>query len=154
VSNSITFFTSVGASRLGASSVGPARSGPRVRVGLVRQTGDLGLELDYSHAYVPTFTLGGTTVSDAVSARTRFAMSRRVYAQTAVSWLLTRPVFEIGSNLRTVRVNATLGFAVQPWMRLETFFEGDHQSTGQPGGVVGRNQIGIQMVTTTPMRIH
>ena len=48
----------------------------------------------------------------------------------------------------------SIGYTVQPWVRLEGFYDGSRQTIDRPGGELNRNRFGFQVITSKPMRIR
>jgi hypothetical protein len=55
--------------------------------------------------------------------------------------------------LRSLRTFSSFGWLVQRWVRIEGFYSRLSQSSLIAGGRLDRNRIGIQIVTSKPMRI-
>ena len=51
-------------------------------------------------------------------------------------------------------IEANVGYAIVQWLRLEGFYAGSHQTVDRPGGLVDRNRIGVQLITSSPLRIR
>jgi len=56
--------------------------------------------------------------------------------------------------LRSFWLEAVIGYAVTPWVRLEAFYGGVNQTIDRPGGETDRNRIGFQVSTAKPLRIR
>jgi hypothetical protein len=147
-------FASAGVSHLAATEVSADRTGPAWRLGLVRQFRDAGIDLLYSRSFVPSYGFGGTMQNEELSARLRLPLARRVYTSTAVSWRKNDPLFALELPLRSVWVEGTIGYAATPWVHLEVFYGGTHQTIDRPGGQLDRNRIGFQVITAKPVRIR
>ena len=50
--------------------------------------------------------------------------------------------------------SGNLGYALTQWLRLEGFYAGSHQTIDRPGGLVDRNRIGFQLITSSPLRVR
>ena len=59
-----------------------------------------------------------------------------------------------GLRLKSFWLEGSIGYALQPWVRLEGFFLEEHQNIDRPGGVIGRKRVGFQIVTSKPVRIR
>ena len=51
------------------------------------------------------------------------------------------------------RVLLGLGFAPQPWVRMEVFYTRVDQTSLRAGGRLYRNRVGFQIVTSKPVRV-
>jgi hypothetical protein len=147
-------FGSFGFSRLGVSEFGPPRTGPAWRAGLTHRLKTTALTVTYTRSYVPAFAFGGTFQNEELVAVAHVPLARRAYANSSVSWRRNEPLEVNGLRLKSVWFEASVGYALQPWVHLEGFYSGAHQEIDRPGGIVGRSRIGFQIVTSKPVRIH
>src|SRR5262245_10495999 len=158
-------FASAGVSHVAATETSTDKTGPAWRLGLVRQFRDAAIELLYSRSFVPSYGFGGTMQNEELTGRLRLPLARRVYTSTAVSWrkddpLLDRswrkndPLLDRELPLRSVWIEGTIGYAATPWVRLEVFYGGTHQTVDRAGGQIDRNRIGFQVITAKPVRIR
>lgn len=147
-------YAAVGVARLGISSFGPARTGPAWRAGIARQFEKAGFDLSYSRSFVPAYGIGGTTQNEEASGRVRLPLARRVYAQSAISWRRNEPLTRGELRLKSWWIDAGLGVGLQPWLRLEGYYNGMIQEIDRPGGQMDHNRVGFQIVMTKPMRIQ
>src|SRR5205823_9414681 len=145
---------SFGFSRLGVSEQGPARTGPAWRAGLSHQFEAASVDVSYSRSFVPAFGFGGTYQNEEFRANLQAPLARRVYVMGAAAWRRNEPLTIGALKLKSFWVEGTVGYALQPWARLEAFYSGVHQTIEQPGAIYDRNRIGFQVVTTKPVRIH
>jgi hypothetical protein len=144
----------VGVSRLGVTELGPARTGPMVRARLLRQFHTAGLDVGYSRSFVPAYGFGGTTDNKELTIRLRLTLSHRIYSQSSLSWRSNDPLTPGALSLRSWWGQASVGYAVQPWVHLEGFYGGLRQTIDRPGGELERNRFGFQIVTSRPVRIR
>ena len=147
-------FASAGVSHLAVTEVSEDRTGPAWRLGLVRQFRDAAIDLLYARSFVPSYSFGGTMQNEELTAQLRLPIARRVYTSTAVSWRKNDPLVDTALPLRSVWVEGTIGYAATPWVHLEMFYGGTHQTIDRPGGQLDRNRIGFQVITTKPVRIR
>jgi hypothetical protein len=112
----------------------------------------------YDRMFVPSFGYGGAIQNQSVtvSYRTPLFNSRRFYTEHGVSLRDNRPLIITPGQLRfrTTRLNSTIGWAPQPWMRVEGFYSRAMQTTLIPGGDIDRNRIGFVIVTSRPVRVQ
>ncbi len=92
--------------------------------------------------------------NEEATARLRLPLARRVYTSTAVSWRRNDPLLDGELPLRSLWIEGTIGYAVTPWVHVEAFYGGTHQTIDRPGGVLDRNRIGFQVITAKPVRIR
>jgi hypothetical protein len=147
-------FASVGLSRLGATELADARIAPAFRLGAVAALRDAVLDLLYSREFTASYGIGGTTENNEVSARFRMPLARRVYATSSVAWRSNEPIIVENLPLRSMWIEATVGYAATPWVRLEAFYGRTHQTIDRPGGELNRNRIGFQITTAKPVRVR
>ena len=101
-----------------------------------------------------SYGFGGTTQNEELAGHLQMPLSRRVYHQSSVAWRRNESIFIGQPSLRSLWVEASFGYAVHPSVRLEGFYAVAHQVIDRPGGVTNRNRIGVQVVTSRPMRIR
>jgi len=130
--------------------------GPTVYGQLEQRAGRSTVSVRYERSFLPTYTIGGLTADQTlqVSARTPVARSRS-YVEGGVAYGRTRPVQELGLGfeLDSLFTHATVGYRVTRWLRTEVFYWGTHQTSSELLDV-DRTRIGIQFVTSRPMRIQ
>ena len=143
-----------GVARVGVTDFGPARTGPAIRAGLTHQYQRAAIDLAYNRSYVPAFGFGGTYQNEEIAASLRLPLSQRLYTNSSVSWRRNEPLTQGDPSLRSVWVEGVVGYAVQPWVRLEAFYSGSRQTIGQPGSERARNRAGFQIVTVKPLRVR
>jgi hypothetical protein len=136
------------------SGYGPAQSGPAWRAGVARQFRRAGFDLTYARSVVPSYGFGGTLQNEEVIGRARVPLARRLSAQSSVAWRSNQALTIGQPNLHSFWFEANVGYAWQPWLRLEGFYTSSSQSIEGPGGVVDRKQVGVQVVTSRPVRIR
>jgi hypothetical protein len=150
---STRLFGTIGFSRLDMSRLAP-RTGPSWRAGLTRRLRTSTIDIVYGRSFVPSFGFGGTTQNEQVTSSLVTPIGRRFYTRSSVSWARNQPLTIGGLNLKSTWISANVGYALRPWIRLEGFYDGTHQSIDRPGGQLDRNRIGFQIITAKPMRIR
>ncbi|MGE5359783.1 MAG: hypothetical protein ACM3NQ_12270 [Bacteroidales bacterium] len=108
----------------------------------------------YTRAYVPSYAIGGTTQDAELTTGVRVpvAFRNRLVLGGSVSWRRNDPLSLLGQPLNSVWLTANAGYGFAPWLRVEGFYSRSTQDSHLPGGVVDRNQFGVQIVTLAPMR--
>ncbi len=131
------------------------QTGPAGHVSLRKRTQYAFLTLEAMRSFVPAFSFGGSLRNQEVSgaARVPFA-GRRGYLQGSLAWRDSEPVLARELGLRAVWTEATIGYALRRWLSVETFYLGTYQDTTVAGGRVDRNRVGVQIVTSHPMRFE
>jgi hypothetical protein len=147
-------FGAFGYSHLNVTQFSPARTGPAWRAGITHQLRRTGISASYSRSYVPAFGFGGTFQNEELTGEVHTQVTRRVYVQSSVAWRRNEPLLADSLRLRSFWLESTVGYELQPWVRVEGFFSGVHQEIDRPGGTVGRKRVGFQIVTSKPLRIR
>jgi hypothetical protein len=147
-------FAAGGVSHLVQTETATSRTGPAVRIGLSRHFRTADVDLGYSRSFVPSYGFGGTMQNEETNVRVRVPLARRVYTAGGLSWRRNDPLTEIDPPLRSLWIEATVGYAMTQWARLEAFYASSHQTIDRPGGVADRNRVGFQVVTSKPVRIQ
>jgi hypothetical protein len=143
-----------GVSRLGVTQFSQDRTGPAWRLGFTRKVGRAGADLLYSRSFVPSYGFGGTMQNQELTGRLQLPLWRRVYTTSMVSWRRDDPLISGELPLRSYWIEGTIGYAATPWVRVEAFYAGAHQTIDRPGGVLDRNRVGVQIMTAKPVRIR
>jgi hypothetical protein len=148
----------LGVVHLQANALAAARTGPAARVTLERHQEGRLFHVGYLRSYIPSFGFGGTIQNQelGVGFRTPLFHSRHFYTDHSLVFRDDTPLS--GSieqlPLRSLRTSSIVGWGPQPWVRIEAFYARVQQSTLRPGGDVDRNRVGIQIVTSKPMRMQ
>jgi hypothetical protein len=136
----------------------PAQRAPGFGVAADRSAGGTRFHVGYQRLFLPSFGFGGAIQSQelAVTYHTPLFHSRRFYTDHAVMLRDSRPLVEAPGRLRlrSLRTNSVIGWAPQPWVQLEAFYARVQQTSLIPGGRLDRNRVGIQIVTSTPVRVQ
>lgn len=154
LSRTVSAFGAAGIARVGVSDFGPPKTGPAWRGGVTYQRRLTGLEASYSRSFVPSYSFGGTLQNEDITTRIRHTFTRRFSGQAAFSWRSNQTLTPGEPDLRSVWFEATAGYLMQRWLRLEGFYIRSRQSIDAPGGLLDRNRIGFQIVTSNPIRVR
>jgi hypothetical protein len=154
LSDRMQVFAAGGLSHLGLSTFGPARTGLSYRAGLTSRLRAADVGVSYSRNFVPSFGFGGTMQNEDLTAQVRATPSRRTYVQSSFSWRQNDPLTVGELSLRTVWLQVTGGYAIQPWARIEGFYGALFNTIDRPGGRIDHRRLGFQIVTAQPMRIR
>jgi hypothetical protein len=145
-----------GLSYVHASSGNLSTAGPAVHAGLNHTRGPARVTVRFDRAFTPTYSFGGITTNQSISANARLSFARnRGYVSGGLSHGRTDPVQEIGLGFRTdsIWIDGVVGYSLTRWLRAEGFYDGSHQ-TSTARGNVDRTRVGIQFVTFKPVRIQ
>lgn len=153
VSDQLSLNGSLGASRLGVVATQPARLGLAWSAGTSARFEYATVGARYERSVVPSFGFGGTFQNEELSGTARGPFARnRAYWQGAAAWRGNDPIFPGPPSRRSTWWSGTVGYLLQPWMRVEGFFTRAQQSTSD-GGSINRNRLGFQVVTSKPLRL-
>jgi hypothetical protein len=134
------------------------KTGPGWRVAAERHRANTTLNGWYLRSYVPSFAFGGTITSQELGFGMHAPLFRSRYWFTEQSAVFRddRPLTDLLNQLplRSLRTNSVIGWAPVPWARVEGYYSRTQQSSLRFGGQVYRNRIGIQLVTSKPLRIQ
>jgi hypothetical protein len=148
---------SAGAAYLSISGTGLTLWGPSFRGSLEHQLGRTSIFARYSRTFVPSFSIGGLTGNQdmAVGATTPLTASGRLVLSGSTTYMRTQPVQELGLGFQvdSVYIHGSIGYQVAPWLRSEGFVSSMHQ-TSTARGNIDRTRIGVQFVTSKPVRIE
>jgi hypothetical protein len=151
---SVRLRATAGVSRLDYTELAAPRTGPAFQAGITRRIREGSLDVSYSRAFVPSFGFAGTSENEELAARAVGPIARRAYIRGGFGWRRNEPLVEGDLKLTSVGFDAGAGYLLQPWMRIEGFFDAIRQEIDRPGGRLSRNRIGVQVVTAKPMRIR
>jgi hypothetical protein len=154
LSDLVRIVGAVGVARLAINDLGPARTGPVYRAGLTRQFRKAAFDMSYSRSFVPSYGFGGTTQNQWLTTQLNLPLSRRWFSHSSFAWGSNDPLTPGALSLRTWWSEASIGYDVQPWARIEAFYAGTRQNIDRPGGLINRNRFGFQIVTAKPLRIR
>ncbi len=152
-------FAAGGVSRVDASAFGPAHVGPSWRLGLSEHYRATVIDLGYSRSFVPSFGLGGTLQNEDATASIRMPFTRRLYAQGIASWHRDDAIVISIPEIRTVWIQAAVGYTARSWIRIEAYYATTRQNFDAitlafPDGRLTHDQIGFQVIASKPLRIH
>lgn len=155
------FYLSGGAgySWLGTDLATERRSAPAFRVSLSRTGERLGWNLGYRRSFLPSFGFGGTFQNQEFEGSVIAPLTRRLDLTGGLSVRdsdpLTRdPLDSQLPGLRSLWIRSSVSYLATRWMRIEGFYAATLQDSRRPGGRIDRARLGVQVVTSTRMRIR
>ena len=154
VSDHLRVFGSGGIAHVAVNLVSAARTGPSLHAGAVRDFQKGTVDVGYSRSFVPSYGFGGTQENEELTGHVHVPLAQFVYAQSSLAWRRNEPLVFNGPKLRTIFVQASIGYRLAPWAAVEGFYDSNAQEIAGPGGEVNRRRIGAQIITTKPMRIR
>ena len=113
------------------------------------------VEVTYDRSFVPSWNFGGTSTNEELRTSAFFPITNRLSVNLGVSYSRNDPIISSGDllGLNSWWTSSSVGYAAARWLRIEGFFNGSFQdSTAR--GEVNRRRIGIQIVTSKPVRIQ
>lgn len=148
------------ATGLAQASLADERStAPAFRVGLTRTGNRLGWNVDYRRSFLPSFGFGGTFENQELQAGFIAPLSRRLDLSGSLSIRENEPLTSDALvaealALRSVWARSSVSYLATRWMRVEGFYVAVFQDSRRAGGQINRSRAGIQVVTSTRMRIR
>jgi hypothetical protein len=152
-----TFSGGAGLAYLEGTPTTPAHTGPAWRASLEWRRDTSSFHAGFIRSFLPSFGFGGSIQSEeaGVGYRTVLFHSRRWYTDQSAMFRNDTPLtstFEV-LPLRSLRTNSVIGFAPEPWVRLEAYYSRLQQTSLHAGGQLFRNRVGFQIVTSKPVRV-
>jgi hypothetical protein len=132
------------------------KTGPTFGAGVTHRAGQVQFGASYERAFVPSFGFGGASANQILRASVTAPFARgRVVANGSVTYRRSDPILSQGLTilLDSYWTQASLGYYVTRWLRMEGFYAFTHQSSSAQG-LVDRTRIGVQFVTYKPVRIQ
>jgi len=150
----LSLSASLGVSHVGATNRNTARTGPAWNVSAVQRFRRATLSGAWSRSFVPAFGLGGSIQNEQVDVVLAMPVARnRLYWQAGLSWRRHDPLLAEELTRHALWLQTSVGYAVHRLVRLEAFYARSQQDSLRPGGKVHRDRLGVQVVTSKPMRI-
>jgi hypothetical protein len=133
----------------------PGQTAPAFDAALDRNDRGQRFHLTYLQGFLPSFGLGGTQSTKEFAVGYFAPVARRFFTDHSATFRDDQPVLTTADSLqlRSLRTYSSFGWLVQRWVRIEAFYSHLAQSSLIAGGRLDRNRVGIQIVTSKPMRI-
>jgi hypothetical protein len=128
--------------------------GPAWRLGMAHTYRTTTFDVNYSQSFVPQYGFGGTLQNEEINSHVQAPLARRVTAAGSVAWRKNQSLVLTEPTLNSFWFEASVGYAVSPWLRVEGFYSGVRQTINRPGGELNRNVVGVQFTTAKTMRIR
>lgn len=153
-----TINAGAGVDYIPATLITPAQSAPGWSAAADWSSRSRRFHVGYQRMFLPSFGFGGALELRELNASYHSPLfhSRRLYTEHTFSLRDNDPLIEAPGRLqlRTMRFNSSVGWAPQPWLRVEGFYSRAQQTTFLAGGDIGRNRIGFVIVTSRPVRVQ
>jgi hypothetical protein len=132
------------------------RTGPSYGAGITHRFRQASISGSFERAFAPSFGFGGLTASRYLRASANVPLLQgRAFVNGTVTYRKSDPVIQrdVLVELESFWTSATVGYSLSRWLRMEGFLTTNHQ-TSSARGEVDRTRVGIQFVTSKPMRIQ
>jgi hypothetical protein len=146
----------LGVSVLGAGLTHDQSIGPAVEVQLVYRGRESRMSGSYRRSFVPAFGFGGTFQNEEWVGSVHIPLpiaSKRIYTDSRVAWFDNDPIEEAQPSLQSLWVTVAVGYRVARWLNVEIYGDRTSQDTQLAGGDVRRNQVGLRVAVSKPVRI-
>jgi hypothetical protein len=156
-----------GLSWLSAARDEETQSAPAFRAELTSAGQRLGWNVGYRRSFLPSFGFGGTFENQEFSAGFLSTLSRRVDWSGTLAYRVNDPLgsqdaLTAPGSLTTTRdlsleslwLRSSISYLATRWMRIEGFYAAVVQDSQRAGGKVNRSRVGVQVVTSTRMRVR
>lgn len=154
----LDFSGGLGYSRLATPDVEGARSAPAFRLGLSGSGARFAWNVGYRRSFLPSFGFGGTFDNQEFVASLLAPLNRRLDLTSSFSVRENDPLLEDplreAQGLRSIRFRSALSYLATRWLRVEGYYALVHQDAQRAGGKVNRTRLGVQVVTSTRMRVR
>jgi hypothetical protein len=140
----------------GASRDGDTQTGPSFGAGISHTAGRVTMGANYERTFIPSFGFGNLTASQVFHTGVSVPLAHgRMFTSGGFTWRRSDPLLSQGLNIQldSYWVNASLGYHIARWLRMEGFYRLTHQGSSAQGNV-NRTRIGVQFVTSKPVRIQ
>jgi hypothetical protein len=132
------------------------KSGPSYGAGISQRIQAASIDASYERAFMPSFGFGGLTAYQTfrVGSTVPFAAGR-AFVTGGLTYRRTDPVVlsDVIVELDSYWTYASAGYFVARWLRMEGFLTVNRQISSAQGNVE-RTRVGIQFVTSKPVRIQ
>jgi hypothetical protein len=145
---------------LATSQTGERHGAPAFRVSLTGSGRQLAWNVGYRRSFLPSFGFGGTFQNQEFNAGVLAPLTRRVDLSGSLAVRENDPLAAADQlapenlGLRSVYLRSSVSYLATRWMRIEGYYTAAFQNSQRPGGEVNRSRAGVQVVTSTRMRIR
>ena len=138
-----------------------SQSAPAFRVSLSRSGERLAWNVGYRRSFIPSFGFGGTFQNQEFNAGVLAPITRRLDISGSIAVRENDPLNQnlidptlIDVGLRSIWGRSSVSYLATRWLRVEGYYTVTFQDSQRPGGEVNRARAGIQVITSTRMRIR
>jgi hypothetical protein len=155
-----------GLSWLSAERGEPMQSAPAFRAELSGIGQRLGWNIGYRRSFLPSFGFGGTFENQELTAGFLSTLSRRLDWSGTLAYRVNDPLLPQSApgvqdpllvedlSLKSLWLRSSISYLATRWMRVEGFYAAVLQDSQRAGGKVNRSRLGVQVVTSTRMRVR
>jgi hypothetical protein len=143
-----------GVSWLAANLDEARRSAPAFRAELTGVGARFGWNVGYRRAFLPSYGFGGTFENQEFNAGFLATLSRRVDWSNSLAYRVNDPLVDVDRSLNSLWLRSSISYLAARWMRIEGFYAASLQDSQLAGGKVNRSRFGVQVVTSTRMRVR
>lgn len=155
VSSELNVSGGAGVARMSGTLTEAAQVGPTFNAGANWRREHYFVTLKYERSFIPSFAFGGTFQNQELvgSLHVPFAKNR-AYSNGNVAWYSSDPLTGNPPSLRSIWFSGKLGYRASRWLSVEGYFERSQQDSARAGGQRTRNQVGVQLVTSKPIKLQ
>ena len=155
-----------GLSWLSAARGEETRSAPAFRAELNGIGPRFGWNVGYRRSFLPSFGFGGTFENQEFTAGFLSTLTRRLDWSSTLAYRVNDPLVddpllndplagpEANLSLKSVWLRSSISYLATRWLRVEGFYAAVLQDSQRAGGKVNRSRLGVQVVTSTRMRVR
>jgi hypothetical protein len=158
-----------GVSWLSAAEDDGRQSAPAFRAELSGTGQRFGWTVAYRRSFLPSFGFGGTFQNQELTAGFLSTLSRRFDWSSSLAYRVNDPLvdtpliaapapgdplIERDLSLKSLWLRSSVSYLAARWMRIEGFYASVLQDSQRAGGKVNRSRLGVQVVTSTRMRVR
>jgi hypothetical protein len=147
---------SAGLAHVAVDRTGETQTGPSFGASLSHKAAQAVFDVGYERSFLPSFGFGGLSANEVFHTGVHVPLARgRMFAASGFTWRRTEPALAqaVAITLNSYWWNSSFGFHIARWLRTEAFYSLTHQASNAQGNV-DRSRIGVQFVTSKPMRIQ
>ena len=155
LSRQMNVSVSAGYSQVRDPGLSGSRGGLYFRSDLTRETARARYGVGFARSYAPSFGFGGSSGAQELRGYVHMPFrTNRMYLNGNAMWRRTNPLESEELVLDSLILEATAGYGVSRWLRLEAFHRFSRQDSQVTGGEINRHRLGLQVVISQPMRIQ
>jgi hypothetical protein len=143
-----------GLSWLSTSELGGRRTAPALRVSLTRSGEHFAWGVAYRRSFLPSFGFGGTFQNEELTGNVLAPLSRRLDVSGGLAWRNNDALVGDFPPLRSIWARSSISYLATKWLRVEGYYSQAFQDSQRAGGKVDRIRYGVQVVTSTRVRIR